>query len=135
MDTFQYFSGLGTSSKKRYDALRDFYFNGGKAEEVAKKYGYTLSAFYSLAKEFREHLKSGEGDSFFFKETAPGRKPMTKADGLNDLVISLRKQNNSTENIVAIAHSKDFSVSYGYVFQLLAKEGFMRLPRRSNEFK
>jgi len=72
MDTFQYFSGLGTSSKKRYDALRDFYFNGGKAEEVAKKYGYTLSAFYSLAKEFREHLKSGEGDSFFFKETVPG---------------------------------------------------------------
>ena len=51
------------------------------------------------------------------------------------MVISLRKQNYSTENIVAIAHSKDFSVSYGYVFQLLAKEGFTRLPRRSNEFK
>ncbi|MCD4663673.1 MAG: hypothetical protein K8R68_00280, partial [Bacteroidales bacterium] len=63
MDVFQYFTERGSPSKKKYDALRDFYHQGNKATDVAGKYGYTLSAFYSLAKEFRNHLKGGEGDS------------------------------------------------------------------------
>lgn len=135
MNTFQYFAECSSSSKKKYDALRDFYYQGHKAADVAKKYGYTLSAFYSLAKEFRSHLKTGEGDSFFFKKTSPGRKPMEKTHELNDLIISLRKQNYSSENIVTMVNSKNFNISYGYVYQLLTKEGFTRLPRRSNEFK
>jgi len=135
MNAFQYFAERGSPSKKKYDALRDFYHERNKAAVVAGKYGYTLSAFYSLAKEFRNHLKGGEGDSFFFKQTSLGRKPMQKTDELNELIINLRKQNYSTENIVSIANSKDFDISYGYVYQLLTKEGFTRLPRRSNNFK
>lgn len=135
MDAFQYFTEHGSSSKKKYDSLRDFYSQGHKAADVAEKYGYTLSAFYSLAKEFRNHLKTGEGDNFFFRKTTKGRKPMQKTNELNDLIISLRKQNYSSENIVSIANSKNFNISYGYVYQLLAKEGFSRLPRRSKEFK
>jgi transposase len=135
MDAFQYFTEYGSSSKKKYDSLRDFYSQGHKAADVAEKYGYTLSAFYSLAKEFRNHLKTGEGDNFFFRKTTKGRKPMQKTNELNDLIISLRKQNYSSENIVSIANSKNFNISYGYVYQLLAKEGFSRLPRRSKEFK
>ena len=135
MNVFQYFAERGPPSKKKYDALREFYHQGNKAAVVAGKYGYTLSAFYSLAREFRNHLKGGEGDSFFFKETSPGRKPVQKTDGLNELIINLRKQNYSSENIVSIANSKGFDISYGYVYQLLTKEGFARLPRRSNDFK
>ena len=80
--------------------MRDFYFNGHKADMVAKKYGYTLSSFYSITKEFRNHLKTenGDGDRFFFKETSLGRKPMENVHGLNDLIISLRKQNFSSED-------------------------------------
>ncbi|MDR2345442.1 MAG: hypothetical protein LBE18_05195, partial [Planctomycetaceae bacterium] len=37
----------------------------------------------------------------------------------------------SVEDIVGIAHSKNFSTSYGYVYKLLKDEGFARLPRRS----
>lgn len=135
MDAIQYFKGHGSPSKKKYDSLRDFYFHGHKAAIVAEKHGYTLSSFYSLAKEFRYHLKTGEGDSFFFKKTTQGRKLIDKTHELDDLIISLRKQNYSSENIVTIANSKDFNISYGYVYQLLTKEGFKRLPRRSNEFK
>ena len=135
MDAFYYFSQCSSSSKKKYDSLKDFYFYGYKADDVAKKYGYTLSAFYSLAKEFRYHLKTEEGDSFFFKATSLGRKPMEKTDELDDLIISLRKQNYSSEDIVTVANSKNLSVSYGYVYQLLVKEGFTRLPRRSSKFK
>ena len=135
MDAFQYFADCSLSAKKKYDSLRDFYFQGYNAADVAKKYGYTISAFYSLTKEFRNHLKTDEGDDFFFKKTSQGRKPMEKTHELDDLIISLRKQNYSSENIVTIANSKNFNISYGYVYQLLTKEGFKRLPRRSNEFK
>lgn len=135
MDAFQYFSLCSSSSKKKYDSLKDFYYYGHKAADVAKEYGYTLSAFYSLAKEFRGHLKTQEGDSFFFKRTSLGRKPMQKANHLNELIISLRKQNYSSEDIVTVANSKGFNISYGYVYQLLIREGFTRLPRRSSEFK
>ena len=73
--------------------------------------------------------------TFFFKKTSQGRKPMEKTHELDDLIINLRKQNYSSENIVTIANSKNFSISYGYVYQLITKEGFKRLPRRSKEFK
>ncbi len=104
---------------------------------VAKKYSYTLSSFYSITKEFRNHLKTenGDGDRFFFKETSLGRKPMENVHGLNDLIISLRKQNFSSEDIVTIANSKGFNISYGYVYQLLKNDGFKSLPRRNSEFK
>ena len=135
MDAYQYFFECNSSVKKKYDALRDFYFQGHKAADVAKKYGYTLSAFYSLSKEFRSHLKAEEGDSFFFRRTFSRRKPTQQTNALNDLIIRLRKQNYSSENIVTIANSKNYNISYGYVYQLLKNEGFARLPRRSNEFK
>lgn len=136
MDAFQYFSQHSSSSKKKYDSLKDFYHNGFSAADAAKRYGYALSAFYSLTKEFRAHLKeNGEGDSFFFKRTIHGRKPMQKADELDDMVVRLRKRNYSSEDIVTVANSKDFNISYGYVHQLLRKEGFGRLPRRSSEFR
>ena len=90
MDAFQYFSKCNSPQKKKYDALRDFYFQGHRAADVAKKYGYTLSAFYSLSKEFRNHLKIKEGDHFFFRKTVPGRKPMQQANELSDLIIGLQ---------------------------------------------
>ena len=34
-----------------------------------------------------------------------------------------------------MATSKNLSVSYGYVYKLLDKEGFARLPRRDKSFK
>ena len=135
MNAFQYFSQHNSSSKKKYDSLKDFYYNGFKAADISEKYGYTLLAFYSLAKEFRAHLKTEGGDSFFFKKTPLGRKPMQQTGHLDDLIINLRKQNYSSEDIVTIVNSKGFNISYGYVYQLLAKEGFSRLPRRSTGFR
>ena len=66
MDALQYFSECSSPQKKKYDALRDFYFQGHRAADVAKKYGYTLSAFYSLSKEFRNHLKTEDFQYLLF---------------------------------------------------------------------
>ena len=135
MNPQQYFTEIGSSQKKKYDALRDFFFLNHNAVDVAQRYGYKLSSLYSLSRDFKEHLKLNSGDRFFFKQQSLGRKPISKAKELNSLIITLRKQNFSAEDIVIMIQSKGLKVSYGYVYQLIKKEGFARLPRRSNGFK
>ena len=125
----EYFKSNQLVSKKRYDALHDFFMDKLPAEEVAKKYGYTLASFYSQVRDFRKHLKKKHHEDYFFKETIMGRKP-SKRDALRELAISLRKKNHSVNEIVTIAYSKSHKVSYWPVFKILQEEGFARLPRR-----
>lgn len=135
MDAKTYFSTTGSPVKRKYDALKDFFQHELRAEDIAGKYGYTLSSFYSLSRDFTKHLQTGDGDGFFFKKAVRGRKSKPSADQLDSLIISLRKQNHSIEDIVTMAMSKNLSTSYGYVYKLLDKEGFARLPRRNKSFK
>jgi hypothetical protein len=134
MEPHFYFSSSGTVNKKRYDALRAFFFEKRPAEEVANTYGYSLSSFYSLTRDFRRHLKQNPMEDIFFKEVVLGRKE-NKQEGLEDMIIGLRKHNFSTEDIVGIVNSKGYNVSYGYVYKLLNSEGFARLPRRGRQEK
>lgn len=134
MDAIEYFSNNDLVIKKKYDALKDFYYYGKSAEEVAKTYGYKISSFYSLTRDFNAYLKSGAKEDFFFKQLKSGRKH-EPADELDELIIHLRKQNQSTEDILTIVHSKGYNCSYQYVFQLLKKEGFAKLDRRKREQK
>ena len=134
MEPYFYFSSSGTVNKKRYDALRAFFFEKRPAEEVANTYGYSLSSFYSLTRDFRRHLKQNPMEDIFFKELVLGRKE-NKQEGLEDMIIGLRKHNFSTEDIVGIVNSKGYNVSYGYVYKLLNSEGFARLPRRGRQEK
>jgi len=135
MDAKTYFSTTGSPVKRKYDALKDFFQHELRAEEIAEKYGYTLSSFYSLSRDFTKHLETGDGDGFFFKKAVQGRKSKPSAGQLDSLIINLRKQNHSIEDIVTMAMSKNLSTSYGYVYKLLDKEGFARLPRRNKSFK
>ena len=40
MEPFDYFASLDLVIKKKYDALRDFYYHKENAESVAEKYNY-----------------------------------------------------------------------------------------------
>lgn len=130
MDPQEYFLNQDNTLKKRYDALRVFYVDNVPAEEVARYFGYTLSSFYSLSRDFRAFLEKYPDEDMFFKEVEMGRKPV-RQPGMDDMIIDLRKQNFSAEDIVGIVNSKGYSISYGYVYNLLSKDGFARLPRRS----
>ena len=130
MEAEEYFKTLDIVNKKRYDALRSFFVEKHTAEEVCIIYGYTVSSFYSLVRDFRNYLKSGCTEDFFFKETQSGRKKY-REDTLFEMIVSLRKQNFSMEHIVGIVNSKGYDISYGYVYKMLKDEGFARLPRRS----
>jgi hypothetical protein len=125
----EYFNFSDSVSKKRYDALRTFFVDKVPAADVAKKYGYKLSSFYSLTRDFRSFLKENDKDDFFFKDSVSGRKP-GKEDDLAELIISLRKKNNSVEDIVAILNAKSYEVGYRYVYNILRDAGFAKLQRR-----
>jgi len=130
----EYFMFNQSVNKKRYDALHAFFVNGLPAAGVAAGYGYTLPSFYSLIRDFRKYLKEAHQEDFFFKDTVLGRKPGME-DDLKEMIISLRKMNFSAEDIVGIANSRSYEVSYGYVYTVLRGAGFARLPRRSEQSK
>ena len=134
MEPYSYFSNQENITKKKYDALRAFFFEKRTAEDVANEYGYSLSSLYSLTRDFRKHLKTMPDEDYFFKDTAKGRK-ISNIVGLDAIITGLRKQNFSTEDIVGVVNSKGYDISYGYVYKLLEKEGFARLPRRSKSVK
>lgn len=129
MEPYTYFKHLDIVNKRKYDALRAFFYEKRTAEEVARIYGYTISSLYSLSRDFRRHLKYNPCEDYFFKDIAIGRKA-NKSEDLKDMIIGLRKQNFSVEDIVSIVNAKGYNVSYGFVYKLLNNEGFARLPRR-----
>jgi transposase len=130
MKPYTYFEKLDIVNKKKYDALHAFFFEKLNAKEVAQKYGYTVSSLYSLARDFREYLSNGPVEDFFFKDVVLGRKANAPEE-LKEMITGLRKQNFSAEEIVSILNAKAYKVTYGYVYKLLNKEGFARLPRRA----
>lgn len=130
MEPYTYFAQNIFILKKQYDTLRAFFYEKRNAAEVASTYGYTLSAFYSLTRDFRKYLRENPTEDFFFKEPQIGRKPTADNEDLNTLIINLRKKNFSHEDIVTMVNTKEYNISYGYVYQLLRKEGFARLLRR-----
>ena len=126
----EFFANNDNVYKRKYDALRAFFVDNQKAEDVSSQYGYTLSSFYSLTRDFRKSLKSTSCNDLFFKEYHRGRRVVNDAGDLDNMIIDLRKKNYSHTDIVTIANSHNYSISYGYVYQLLKREGFAKLPRR-----
>ena len=135
MKTFDYFASRDPVIKKKYDALRDFFYNKENADTVANKYGYTLSAFYSLTKDFRKFLNQNPRDDYFFRKKSLGRKHKEPEAGIDQLIIDMRKKNYSSEDILQSLQAAGNRVSYQYVYQLLRSEGFAKLSRRGRQEK
>ena len=134
MKPFDYFQMNHIVKKRQYDALKEFFFLKLPAQQVAEKYGYTESSFYSLTRDFRNYLKEDPQEDFFFKSKPKGRKKRA-INELDDIIITHRKHNFSVEEIVTITNAMGYDVTYGYVYSLLQKEGFSRLHRRSKQEK
>jgi len=102
---------------KQYEALRSYFVDGKTALEVARKFGYTYRAFTSLIAYYRNELSKDNEDPFF-KEKKAGRKPgKDKAD------------------IKVVLDGKGKSISEKTIYNILRKEGFPRLPRRTKHIR
>lgn len=138
MQSENYFFEFRTTAQKQYEALRSHFVDKLPAKESADKYGYTLTAFNSLVAIFRKKLKeSPENTEPFFQVRKKGRGFKKETDQLTEIITELRKKNYSVGDIKTILDAKgnEFSVSERYISNVLKKQGFARLIRRSKQIK
>lgn len=131
MDLKLFFEMPGCVAHKQYEALRMYYLEGAPASEVAKRFGYTYRAFTSLVTAFRRKITMNPGDSIFFVENSPGRKISPETNQAKAVIIQMRKKYYSVPEIKVALDGLGHSLSEKNIYNILAGEGFSRLPRRS----
>jgi hypothetical protein len=133
MNVLDYFLSPKTVPQKQYEALRAFFVDNLPASKAAESYGYKLRAFNSLVADFRKKYKDIPFQDPFFINKKKGRKFKDNTDCIIDNIVEMRKKNFSVGDIKAALDSKGFQVSEKFVYLTLKRQGFARLPRRSNE--
>lgn len=112
-----------------------YFVEDATGREVASRFGYTYRAMTSLVSVFKEKLAVDPTGSFLFVESKPGRKEATNTRGAKSTIIALRKKYYSVPDIKVVLDALDIPVSEKNIFNILSKEGFSRLPRRSKLVK
>jgi len=135
MNPASFFLQPKSVAHKQYEALRMYYVNGNPAHEVADRFGYTYRAFTSLVSSFREKLVENLSDSIFFVEHTPGRKISSETLGSKSVIIDMRKKYYSVPDIKVALDGLGQSVSEKNIYNIIAAEGFSRLPRRTKLVK
>jgi len=114
--------------QRQYEALRAFYVEGASGTEVAERFGYTVSAFNSLRRDFARHRLAAK----FFRpvERRPWSKTATKKSQLRETIVALRKRYWSIYDIARELQRQGHPLDPVAVFRILRAEGFGKLPRR-----
>jgi transposase len=112
-----------------------FFREGVKAKKVAHKFGYTYRGFTTIVSEFRKKLQNPDIVDPFFIEKNKGRKTSNTVNEAKDMIVEMRKKYYSVEDIKVALDSKGMVLSERGVHEVLRREGFGRLPRRSSYLK
>lgn len=135
MDIKLFFEMPNSVAHKQYEALRMYYIDGVPAQQVAQRFGYTYRAFTSLVSDFRRKLLMNPGDSIFFVKNSPGRKVSVHTNDAKAIIIDMRKKYYSVPEIKVALDGLGHMLSEKNIYNILAAEGFSRLPRRSKLVK
>jgi len=68
----------------------------------------------------------------FFQLKSPGRKVVAEKSFAASMVIELRKKYLSVPDIKVILDGKGVAISEKDIFHIIKREGFSRLPRKTN---
>ena len=131
MNAIDFFTSPQSSTHKQYEALRAFYVEGRSASDVAQAFGYSVSSFYSLNRDFKQQLDASHASDHFFVTQKRGRKPKETADTVDAQIIEFRKHYLSVPEIKAALDAIGTEVSESRIYSVLKHAGFARLPRRS----
>jgi transposase len=129
-----YFLQPSSVPQRQYEALRAFFVEGYSASQAAQRFHYSLSAFYSLIRDFKSTRTLPNQDPFFTTKKA-GRIPKDVTGELQGLIISLRKKYLSVPDITSTLEALGYRLSEKYVYNVLTEDGFERLPRRKVQAK
>lgn len=131
MEPLSFFLAPTLVTHKQYEALRMYFVENRPAHEVAADFGYTYRAFTSLVSSFRDKLSNDITGSFFFVENRPGRKISSGTNEVKSFIIEMRKKYYSVPDIKVTLDGLGYSMSEKNIFNIVSREGFSRLPRRS----
>ena len=133
-DCADYFIEHSNVLHKQYLALRSFFVNGSTAEQVAAEFNYSPATVYTLVRDFKIKL-SNDSEDPFFKVNKVGRKPVDQEGEIEKLVVDYRKKYFSVPDIKIALDSLGVNVSEAYIYDVIHKAGFARLPRRGKDIK
>jgi predicted DNA-binding protein YlxM (UPF0122 family) len=135
LNVIQFFANPAQPLHKQYLALRTFYLEEQSAEDVAAKYGYTVSAVYTMARNFKKKLENNEqnGADLFFRELKMGRPKQERDSNLAEIIVNLRKKQLSVPDIKIILDGMGHDISAWVIYKVCDDNGFARLPKRSGE--
>lgn len=135
MNLIEFFLQPKLVAHKQYEALRMYYVDNISARDVADHFGYTYRAFTSLVSSFRKKFNVSTTVTLFFKENTPGRKVATETIGAKSMIIDMRKKYYSVPDIKVTLDGLGHSLSEKSIYNIIAAEGFSRLPRRTKLIK
>jgi transposase len=118
-------------NQRRYEILRAVFVEDLPREEIAVKFKTTANTVNSYVYDFKQ---DPDIESLFTKPEY-GRKAKIEITKIKDSILILRKQNLSVPEIKAVLDSQQKSVSEKQIYNILQKDGFLRLPRRTKEEK
>jgi transposase len=134
-DPEKFFAQPRSPTHRQYEALRAFFYEGQQAEEVARRCGYKLSAFYSLTRDFRHECTTREVEEKFFVAPTPGRRPEGRIAKSRELILTLRKKYLSVSDIKAVLDSQHLQIAEQQIYRIIHEDGFARLPRRTRRLR
>jgi transposase len=131
---YKFFDNPNYPLHKQYEALRAYFYEKLSAREIAKRFGYTENSLYCFASAFKQ-LDTKQLEKRFFAPLTVGRPAREYGSNIDHLIIALRKKYLSVSDIKAILDTQKLDISETYIYKLINKEGFARLPRRSSGAK
>jgi transposase len=127
-DCRRFFDEPSSPRQRQYEALRAFYVEGLPSAEAAKRFGYAPGTFRVLCHTFRR-----DGLPEFFTAGKPGPTSQPKKSAAHEQIVALRKRNYSIYEISQTLKEQGTPLSSTAVGEVLAAEGFARLPRRRDD--
>src|ERR1035437_2313653 len=118
----RFFLDPQTPKQRQYEALRAYFVDGRPSHDVARDFGYSVSAFPVLCHHFRR-----EADPVFFVTPRRGPQAQPKKSAARDLIVDLRKRNYSVYEISEHLKAQQRPLSPTAVREVLKVEGFAAL--------
>lgn len=131
-DLKRFFLNPTHATHKRYETMRALCVEKLPAKEVAGRFGYSIHSINTMKRNFVKVINIRQLDAtHFFVTHNPGRPIDTHKAGAKERIIQLRKHNYSILDIKGTLQTESYRVSHDYIHRILRKEGFIRLPRRT----
>jgi hypothetical protein len=127
-DLRRFFLEPRTARQRQYEALRAFFVEQQPSKDVARRFGYSPSAFHVLCHHFRR-----DENPVFFVVPKRGPRSQPKKSAAREVIVGLRKNNHSIYEISRHLKETGRALSPTAVREVLKAEGFAPLPRRLDE--